>query len=91
MAAILAQVLSPATQTQCPNMGVKILIPMQQLRIPKTTALVPKNSMGSLILTVGKVFHCFPDFFDLYFYFMTNLILVLFVYDREAISEQECS
>jgi hypothetical protein len=43
MAAILAQVFSPATRTQCPNMGNKILIPMQQFRITKTTALVRKN------------------------------------------------
>jgi hypothetical protein len=43
MAAILAQVFSPATRRQCPNMGNEILIPMQQLRITKTTILVPKN------------------------------------------------
>ncbi len=51
MAAILAQVFSPATRTQCPNMGNEILIPMQQFRIPKTTALVQNKSTGSLIWT----------------------------------------
>jgi hypothetical protein len=40
MAAILDQVFSLATRTQCPNMGNEFLIPMQQFRITKTTASV---------------------------------------------------
>ncbi len=58
MAAILAQVFSPASRTQCPNMDNEILIQMQQFRITKTTAVVQKKSTGSLIWTIGKVLHC---------------------------------
>ncbi len=54
MAANLAQVFSPATRTQCPNMGNEILIPMQQFRITKTTALVQKILTGSLICNIRK-------------------------------------
>jgi hypothetical protein len=42
----LAQELSPASRTQCPNMGNEILIPMQQFRIPKTNTLVRKKMDG---------------------------------------------
>jgi hypothetical protein len=56
MAAILAQVFSPATRTQCPNMGNEILIPMQQLQISKTS-IGAKKSTGSLIWTIEKVLH----------------------------------
>jgi hypothetical protein len=51
---ILAQVFSPSTRTQCPNMGNKVLIPIRQLRIPKTTTFVRRNLTGSLILTMGE-------------------------------------
>ncbi len=74
MAAILAQVFSPATRSQYQNMGNKITIPMQLLRCPKTTALVRRNSTGSLSVTTGKVVLFFPDFSDPYFYFVLNLI-----------------
>jgi hypothetical protein len=55
MAAILVQVFSPATWTQCPNMGNEILISMQQFRSTQTIALVRKKSTGSLISTIAKV------------------------------------
>ena len=33
----------------------------------------------------------YPDFFDLYFYFVSNLIWIYFVYERKANHVQECS
>ncbi len=90
-AAILPQVFSPATRTQCQNMGNKIMVPTQPLWSPKTTALVRRYSTGSLSATMGKVIHYIPDFLDPYFYFVLNFIWVFFIYDREAISVQECS
>ena len=71
MTAILAQVFSPATRTQCPNMGNEILIPMQQFRITKTTALVRKNGR---VWDYREGASLYPDFFDLYFYFVSTVI-----------------
>ncbi len=73
MTAILAQVFSPATRTQCPNMGNEILIPMQQFRITKTTALVRKLD-GQSDLDYREGAPLYPDLFDLYFYFVSTLI-----------------
>ncbi len=56
MTAILAQVFSPATRTQCPNMGNEILIPMQQFRITKATALLWKNRRA-VWFGLSKVLH----------------------------------
>ncbi len=91
VAAILAQVLSPATRMQCPNIHNKILISMQQLRIAKLQHW--RNLKVSLILNMGKVIHYFPDFFDPYFYFVLNLIWVFFVYKRKLrnVSDLESS
>jgi hypothetical protein len=73
MTAILAQVFSPATRTQCLNMNNEILIPMQQFRITKTTALVQKFDWQS-DLDYREGASLYQDFFDLYFYFVSNLI-----------------
>jgi hypothetical protein len=73
MAAILAQVFSPVTRRQCPNMGNEILFPMQQFWITKTTALVRKID-GQSDLDYSKSASLYPGFFDLYSYFVSNVI-----------------
>ncbi len=72
MAAVLAQVFSPATRMQCSNMCNEILIPMQQFRITKTTALVREKIDGQSHLDYqeGAGASLYPDFFPLYFYFV---------------------
>jgi hypothetical protein len=47
-------------------MGNTIMIPMQLLQSPKTTALVRRKSTVSLIVPMGKEFYYLLDFFDLY-------------------------
>ena len=51
IAAIMALVFTSITQTQCPNVDIGFLNPAQFFLNPKSTAVLRKNSTGSLIPT----------------------------------------
>ena len=76
IAAIMALVFTPIAQTYCPNVDISFLNPAQYFLNPKSTAVLSKNSTGSLIPT-WKVIQCFADFCGPYFAYF-HVVLNIF-------------
>jgi hypothetical protein len=76
MAAILAQVFSPPTRTQCQNMGNKIDSNATASESGDDHIFGAKKFEGQSECDYGEDDSLFPDFFDKYFCFMLNLTCI---------------